>query len=264
MPPFTMILPIRPKPASQQKARTGNRPDRDTELISTPRQIAAMLQRMIEGRCLLSVRVADWKEEFTSAVLRADEAGSQLILDELTPDSGHAKVIPGCTLRVRTTLNGVRLVFETQVLEIGGQGGIAFYRTSFPETIDYRQRRQHHRVIVTTDRPVSIEIPADDGGVHLADLRNISLGGLYAYLREGVYSELRRGAVIEACTIRLPAERCLTTTVEIAHTNADATAGTVFLGGRFLNLAREDRRELQRLVVELDRELARKQIGNRG
>jgi len=258
-----MILSLRPKPDSQEKTRTGRRPDRDIDLITAPRQIAAVLQRLIESRCLLSVRVADWKEEFASAVLRLDEPGSPLILDELTPDAGHAKVIPGCRLRIRTTLNGVRIVFDTQVLEIGGQGGIAFYRSSFPASIDYRQRRQHHRVIVTTDRPVCIEIPADDGNIHVADLRNISLGGLYAYLREGISRELRRGTVLEACTIRLPAQRCLTTQVQIAHIGADGATGITRLGGRFLNLARPDRRELQRLVVELDRELAKKQIGGR-
>lgn len=258
-----MFLPLKSKPAPEKKTPTGSGSDRDEELITAPRQIAAVLQRLAEARCLLTVRVADWKEDFASAVLKTGEPGTPLILDELTPEAGHARVTPGCRLRVRTTLNGVRLAFDTQVSEISGQGGIAFYLTTFPTAVDYRQRRKHHRVIVTADRPVSFEVADENGGVFVAELRNISLGGLYANFRTGISRELRRGLVLDNCILRLPTQRGLETQLEVAHAEADDPNGYIRLGGRFLGLARPDRRELQRLVVELDRELARKQIGSR-
>lgn len=258
-----MLLSLKFKPGLEGKSRTGRGLASDREFITLPRQIATVLQRLADARCLLSVRVADWKEEFASAVLKVGGLGEPFLLDELTPDAGHARVTIGSRLRIRATLSGVTIVFETQVLEISGQGGIAFYRAAFPAAIDYRQRRQHHRVVITADRPVSIEVPGDNGLSHVAELRNISLSGLYAHFREGISRELHRGTVIDSCTIVLPAQRRFRTQVEVAHAHADGEGGSVRMGGRFLNLDRQDRRELQRLVVELDRELARKQIGSR-
>jgi c-di-GMP-binding flagellar brake protein YcgR len=79
----------------------------------------------------------------------------------------------------------------------------AYYRISFPDSIDYEQRREYFRAPVPIDSEVPIRLQADDRTTLSGEVRDISLGGVSARLDPGSSRQIRVGETLPTYMIDL-------------------------------------------------------------
>lgn len=215
-------------------------------------QRTALLKRMIRERDLLAVRIPGRQGSYTSAVLELDGDKKRLLLDELTPQEGHDQADVGLGLLVSTRHQGVDTRFFTKIREIGYEGSAYYYVVDLPERIVYHQRRQHHRVPIR----MTLEHAVALGSGIQARLSDLSAGGLGGVIVGGG-DKLHRGEEYQ-CRIELPGKPPLELTVELRFLGKPAGAkGQQRFGGQFKHVRPGQQRQIDRLVVELQREILR-------
>ena len=228
-----------------------------TEKVTHQPQIVGLLRRIRDQRVLLSVRVPGHDAVFNSLLLEVDPERNLILLDELNPTSGHQLVCETRQLRVHCQCQGVELGFLCTV-EIGqGQSGIAFYRATLPESINYLQRRGSFRVRVGMSMSVPVCLPLEAAPTQLeGQLFDLSMGGLGANL--GLQTKLTRGQIIESCSIHLPKEESLEVELEIRFVRIHEQHNTQRIGASFRNLGAQQSNRLRRFVTQLEREMLRR------
>lgn len=227
-----------------------NQPQR----IRKTAQQARLLRQLQEQHTPLSMRIPAVSDNlYTSAILDVDTGNRRIRLDELNPSTGHQRLQVGHEIRVDTRAQGVETRFKTQVESVGEEGGISFYLVPFPEFITHHQRRAFHRVPVrmTLQSRVAITGEGRDMDVRLSDLSVGGFGGT-----AGADVPLCSGEQY-ACVLELRGEKPITADVQLRYVKRDPAYKVQRFGALFLNLDKQQRSRLERLVMMLERELVR-------
>lgn len=221
-------------------------------------QIAQVLRRLQEQRCLLTVQVGTATESYTSAVLEVVLEDEYLVLDELTPREGHERLKHSREIQVRAILDGIEVRFASRVAQINTEQGLPYYKVPFPERIDYPQRRQVHRVHVplNTGYPVSLLLP--DERILSGELRDISPEGIGIRVRIGTLDPGRDRGMRAICHLSLPQQRELVTDIEFRYIDDPLQKNRVpRLGARFVDLKGAQARRVEQFCAELARDQRR-------
>ncbi len=224
------------------------------EKIKNPAQISSLLSRLFENHCLLDVRLNGVGGSFKSAVLSVDPKKKVLTLDELNPRAGHERVQPGCEMEIAGLLHGVDTRFTVTTKSMDIEDGVYYYTASFPKTLHYHQRREFHRVPVRMTLRGSMSLVTDTQPCK-ARLVDLSVGGMGGVVTGG--DGLQRGAIY-LCVIHLPHREPLRVSAEIRYVSEPPPGGRERFGAAFKELGGADRREIERMVAELQREQLRK------
>lgn len=230
------------------------------ELVTEPSQIARLLEGVRKQHMLLAVSLPGVDYTYNSAVLEIVAAEHYFVLDELTPQHGHALAVDRRQLRLQTRVGGAVVSFESTIAAVGGDKGIPYYKVPFPAYIHYHQRREHYRAPVPLEKSVGVHFLTRDQQRISAELRDISLGGLSARLVRGAVTDLAVGQVMPRCVITLPNLHKVSSAFEIRYCERGGAQRIPRLGGRLLNVDPRDRRQIEQFVTALDREMQRKQI----
>ncbi len=230
----------------------------EIEKISHPPQIVNLLRRIQDTRTLLSVTVAGSNELYNSAIVEVDATLGYVLLDELTPTDGHVHLLHSRALHAHARLHGVDISFAGALQEAGERDGIAFYRLPIPALVSYRQRRANFRAHVGMGMPVPIVL----GNRHMQELGgtlcDISIGGIGALLQAGSATALRQGVMFDRCNIRLPRGSEISCRLEIRFISQDERRHALRIGGRYVDLDRNQEKIIEHFVAALERELLRK------
>ncbi|MEJ2059488.1 MAG: flagellar brake protein [Gammaproteobacteria bacterium] len=232
----------------------------DYEKITSPRQIAEFLKKM-ETRCnLVSARLHDHPQAFTTAILKVDTRKNRLMLDELMPRDGNDLLTPGDPLVLRGQCHGTRFGLQTHVAEHGEEDGASFFWLPFPDELHYQQRRSAFRIRVGLGLDAGVRL-GDEQDAVLAegDLFDLSAGGFSVMLPGSTAIDLQPGDRLSRCRIELPNHGTITVETEIRHISTHPKYGCTLIGITFVNLAPELLRQVQRCVTFLEREQLRKQ-----
>lgn len=216
-------------------------------------QILGLLRRLLKNRCLLAVRFDDDAQIYHSVILDLDAEQNRLVLDELTPEKGHATFLQQRRCRIRAELKGVTLVFSAVLLEPGTRDGIAFYRCAIPSSVNYGQRRAHYRPRVGHAKRTPAELRLPEGTTLTGYLQDVSLGGLRIKL-DGPLGHVPPDTLLE-CRLALPGSGTFTCTVELRFISGGPAPQ---LGVKFTSLQPGQRQILQKFVRELEREELKK------
>jgi len=238
-----------------QKKPTGARiPSAGThDLITTPKQIAKLLEKLQKGRVLLTATIKGSDQYYNTAIFRVDQEDGYLFLDELVPREGHTRLCHEMSLQVKTCFRGAMISFPAAVDEINTEDGIPYYKIPFPDAIDYKQRREHHRVSVPADQSIPVHLHTEQRRLVTGDLKNISLGGICFHLSRTASRGIAVGDVISSCVINLPNAQKVTAAIEIRNATDQPHSSLRRLGCRFLELGKKTQQEIQYLVSALDR-----------
>lgn len=229
---------------------------RGTERVTDRQRLIGLLEGMRAGRVLLSARVDDREATFNTALLKLDPEIGAIYLDELSPKKGHDAIHTGSTLRLVGVFNGVPTHFTTLVLGIGVQKGIAFYRATLPERLDYQQRRVSYRAYVGRGLNLSVRLVADDGPQLSGRLLDISQGGFAVHLPRGSPVQVLDMFRIEA--LELPGQEPISCTAQIRYTLQEPVEHVLRAGARFADMHPRDRRALVRAILAIEREQIRR------
>lgn len=248
----------RKTPADPTPRPEGRRPGDDK--VTDPLRIADLLLRLLENRSFLTVKLPGDGNAYGSAVLKIDRESGYMLLDGLTPCDGHTRLLTAGRLSARGRLKGVTIAFEAAVVEFGGEDGLPWYRAPLPASLDYLQRRSHFRAHVPVDQLIKVHLQTEGGELLNAELRDLSAAGLSLRLNRPPKPNLQRGEVVPQCSLHLGAGRILRTRLQICHTDSADGSAVTRLGGRFLELDKVEKRELERLVAALERLSLRRQL----
>lgn len=222
------------------------------EHVNSPAQIATVLKRLQEEHALLIASFPNDNRIYNTAILSVDVPGNRVILDELNPAEGHARVQPGCELQLHGQISGIDTRCVVQIAEIELEDGIHLYRAVLPRYMIYRQRREFVRVPVRMTLDIGVSLTCGDKAVQ-ARLADLSAGGIGGVVLAG--DRLAIGDCCD-CEIVLPDQSTLRAQAEIRFI-VDEAGRQRRVGARFLALAPQDMRRIERIVMQLQRELRR-------
>ncbi len=229
------------------------------EHITHVPQIANLLRRIRDHKVLLSVRVPGHDGVFNSLLLDVSPERNLVLLDELSPQEGHALACEVRQLKIRCQCQGVELSFACKINIGQSQRGISFYHAPLPSSLTYLQRRNDFRVHVGVSLAVPLHLPIE--GMHQVvdgDVTDLSMGGLGANISDGI--KLNRGQIIDNCQLDLPKGESLQTEIEIRFVRQNSHNHTQHIGASFHHIQPQHEHVLRKLVTQLEREMLRRKV----
>jgi c-di-GMP-binding flagellar brake protein YcgR len=241
---------------SRQLPNIANTPDR----LTNPEVIASMLMRLHESRTLVEVRVPGMDQSQLSAVIGVNASEQYLLLDELKAIEAHRRLLQTARFNLRASIKGVDLSFDAPVTDVGVMSGAAFYKAAFPQEMLYHQRRASYRAHVSLAESVPVSLKRNLSDAMLTGLlQDISLGGIGARITARLPQGIKQGELLPDCSIQLPSGIVICSSLEVRHIDPARKRQPTRVGGRFVDLDAQQRKIVQRYVIELERELIRKQ-----
>lgn len=229
-----------------------------TEAITDPARIAGILYRIRDSHLLISIAFPNSRQLYNSAILEIDPNSKYIEIDELNPEQGHKKLLNIQTLTANTKLDGVNISFKCQLIEIGHESDIAFYRMTFPEKLLYRQQRAHYRVQISAALDIPISIRRDDGTVLNGKVRDISAGGVGMRFTINASDELLQGEYIPKCIVNLADNKIIKSAIEVRFHHKLPDKRICLVGARFVGMSNHERDEIIKFVTIIDRESRQK------
>ena len=227
------------------------------EKIRDPARIISMLSHIEQDHTLLTVALPGSEHLYNSALLEVSRDPGSFLLDELHPHLGHLQLQAVQRAEIRARYRGVEVSFTSSLIEVGTTDGVAHYRMSLPELLHYRQRRADHRVKVGNAHIIPVHLGFEETAVR-GQLWDISAGGASIRLTEPLPQMFAQGDIIPRCAIELTPAQAISGGLEIRLLRHDESRAQWVLGGRFIGLAPAHRKNIERFVAGLDRELCKK------
>ncbi len=225
------------------------------ETLDDPIRIYALLKRLKEERALLGVCFENHDQEYNSAILDVDLDHHRFTLDELKPKAGHRLLSQRRRCHIKGQTQGVHLEFDATIDKIGEKDGIGYYIAPNPPTLRYMQRRSSVRVPIGAAQVVPVTLCWQEQKLE-GELKDLSAGGLGARFHQSLPEELEVGQTLP-CTFRSPVdpdeEFCCEINVRLVKAEA-APHEPAFLGCQFMALTRPQQRQLERMVMTLQRQ----------
>lgn len=237
--------------------RSDPEPSDPEDWENAPAHIYLLLKRVFDHHSLLTVYIGQRPEAYTSAILEVLRDERYLVLDELTPRSGHLQLSADPYIQVRAVLDAVELKFQSRVTQISDLDGLPFYKVPFPERVSYPQRRRAHRVAIPLSRGIPVRFVLADERELECELRDLSPGGMCARIRGARLDVSLEIGDIAMCRIGLPGQRHIVTDTEICYVEDPISGRVPRIGARFINVSPEQARRIAQYCAELERQLRR-------
>jgi c-di-GMP-binding flagellar brake protein YcgR len=223
--------------------------------VSGRKHIIAVLEQLRARHEVLSVSVAGCRTPSTSAILGVNDSRNCFVLDELRVPETHRAFLQQRKAVVEGRLHGMKLRFACHLLKAETEDGIALYEATIPARLQSVQRRAHFRLPLIPDLDIPVTVPGLQGTPATGQALDLSAGGI------GVLLQIRtipsRGEILPGLSISLPQSRPLTATIEVRFARLDSAHHSLRLGGRFVDLNREQERKLALFLAEQQRKRRR-------
>ena len=239
--------------ALQDRAGFADRTFSQTDQNS-PTYIAAMLRRMLEQRCLLTIQISTQPDLYTSALLEVVREAEYIVLDELTPRASHRLLQSDASLQIRGLVDGVEVRFTSQVTQISTQDGLPFYKVPFPTRLEYAQRRQSPRVPIPLSYGVPVSILLLEAREFTGELRDISAHGLGMRVQIGSPDPALDRSKRGICHIKISATLEVVTDINLCHIDPPVRSRVSRIGAQFAQLRPEQAQRIERFCAELERQ----------
>lgn len=208
------------------------------------------------SHALIDVAVDGVDARYQSIILGVDPEAGTVTIDELFPRGFVG--LPGQALTVSVRLDGSRrLSFGTHILERGSDDdGVELYRLMLPETLDYNQRRGAYRLKLGQGWSIPSEFRTPDQRRCRATVRDLSSTGIRLVVEgtAGQPAPFGEGDVLSNLQFDFAGRsfRCL---ADVRNVSSEQPGGTV-IGAAFRGLSRLERRSLERMIMQVQRQQA--------
>lgn len=221
--------------------------------VSGRTYVLTLLQSLIRKRVLVGVFLPDSDLQYTSTILSVDPQTDTLLLDELFPLSGHSRLEAARKLRLFAQFDGAALGFTASLQAVEQQDGLFYFRLQLPESVNYLQRRDGHRVAVSR-LGIYAELYDRNNKVYKVVLNDISTGGINLLLTSEDEQAFHQNGRYR-CILHLPGEEAFHCKLDICYKRAQGSE--TILGGSYVGLDTRSEHLLRRIVAELERRLLR-------
>lgn len=225
--------------------------DRRPNHIITRPEILSLLKRVCENRSLLTIKINEQAETYSSTILAIDTRKNLLLVDDLFPPPMH-DLERNTNLHCFTRLNGICINFSCQIKGHSTDNGSLLYQLALPNKIHYHQRRRHYRVPLTWTA-ANLTGQTDDMPFS-ATLFDISSSGIGAKLEAHSDLALEPNLLLPECSITIPNFKTMTTALKVRSLRTYSAENSFCFGAEFTHLDHNQIKQLQQLVSLLDRE----------
>ncbi|MEN8261507.1 MAG: flagellar regulator YcgR PilZN domain-containing protein, partial [Pseudomonadota bacterium] len=119
--------------------------------VTDPNQILKILRDLEKEELLFTVTLPHVAEKFSTTLLEVHGNRGYVVLDELTPETGHMWLLEKKQLTVHALVKGAPVSFKLNDIQTGRDQGIAYYTASVPRQVYYKERRHFRRVTMKID-----------------------------------------------------------------------------------------------------------------
>lgn len=228
------------------------------ETITSSVRIAAILRPVMANHTIITAMLPGSSHFFNTAFLEIDPDKGTLVIDELTPNTGHDLLINKQRITLQTMHEGVEINFTTSLKSASSENGIALYQLEFPQSIRYLQRRTSFRVPVSGADKIDVIIHTRNEQMYCGELSDISLGGMCVRFPKKLASAFENDLEENQCHIKLPNKQNIKCAFKICHSIVNDANNCVHIGGHFERLDKAQSRAIERFVIEQQRENRKK------
>ncbi|MBV60320.1 MAG: hypothetical protein CMH65_03375 [Nevskiales bacterium] len=219
--------------------------DTDTQAwqrVELRADVLTLLGKLAQSRQPVTLTQAS--RHYLSLLLTLDAQRDELLFD--APAGGFAKLKPRSLLDAQARVAGYGLRFATRVDSLVDDGSLI---TALPQWVEHAQRRRAHRVNVPRSMPIRATLFPLGGAPVRVRVTDISTQGFGAHVRGEMADEFHPGRVLDGAFGLHGSAFYAPITVR----GVRRRGGEMAMGGEFARLDPEDRRTVEREVVELER-----------
>ncbi|GEM_PF-1739877 len=217
-----------------------------------------LLKKVHSKHSLLSITI-DYPDEFYgSTIIEINDDENYLVIDELYPEEGHAKVEIGTSLTFNTQYSGAFVNFIGTVNAISKNEKASYYKIAMPKEIEYHQRRNTYRIATNINDPIYVNLVNEDEILIKAELRDLSHGGLCLRVNAASHISIHNDDYFPTCLIQVGNDRKILSSLNICHVETIKETGSLRIGAKFAEISKVDRRELEHLIAALERSIIQK------
>jgi c-di-GMP-binding flagellar brake protein YcgR len=232
-------------------------PADDEFRVETKDQVVALLVRASSTHVLFRVELPGQEHTFSTALLGIYDEHDFIILDELSPETGHRLLRNGDKISLSGRLDGVVLRFSAQLLEVRKKNGIAFYKATLPPNLYYGQQRSACR-IPSSGADINFHALRGRGSSQILKgyVSDLSREGVGIILTEEV--ELYQGEIIPSCIVRLPDEGEVSFSLEVCFCKQNAKQQVTRVGGKFTQIDPSSLQKIRKVLYRMERKHTRR------
>ena len=235
-------------------------------MLRGKRQIAQLLQELIDNRCLISAHTGGG-HSFMTAVLRVDEDNERIVLDASPDADANRRALAAERVQCVTVLDHIRIQFALAGLSSAQEKSHPALSAPIPKEMLRLQRREFFRLKVPLAHELTCVLAAEDLARKPVQVstRVIDIGGGgIAVMVAPTAAELVIGGTLPECRLSLPDGDPIELTLEVRNiTRQTQRNGTEQLrvGLRFADLPRNAEARIQRYIFNTERERNAKERG---
>lgn len=231
-----------------------------TERLNRGPRLLGLLQRLQSERTVLLLHFPDDSTRYNSVILQVDVRNNVMLLDELLPRGGNAKLLERKAVFITGRLGGALVRCRVALKEATTRNGAT--TVVIPDQATYQQRRNSYRARAPDGLEIAAAIGCDAteiGHGTLWDLSGTGVGILCEDKTLAVQPNDGRNYFIR---VTLPGGGYLSAEVAIRFVAAEGKTGHLLVGAQFKNLNGPLRATVDKLVMHLQRETIRRQREN--
>lgn len=224
------------------------------------RNIYMTLIKFQRNHNLVQVKFKGDDVTYQSMILRVNPEAQYLYIDELFPKNDGFIGLEGHTITVFVKERGMTVSFDSKILKRGTENGALYYKIELPTEIDKQQRRGAFRIQVDKTVDVGVQSLNMNEERLVAKIKDISITGVRLEI-EGDYKNIRSGSVLRDLVVRYGNGEAFTCNLDVRNcqTYEDPHHHTL-VGGQFLDLSGEDKKNLERFILKTQREIRRREV----
>ena len=232
--------------------------DDKTMLIRDSSEILSLIKKITKHHALINVSIAGIEDVYSSAILEINKEENYLVLDELHPIEGNDKLEINKKITLQTQYQGAMVKFKSIITAANQNDDGHYYKIPIPDSVDFKQRRNTHRVYVGIDETIPVCLINEEDVMFTAELRDISLGGVSLRINEPSHVSLPENEDIPACFIAASDTKKIKTSLVLLHVEKTREKGALKIGAAFTGMSNMDRRLLEQFIAELERKMIKK------
>jgi flagellar brake protein len=220
--------------------------------------ISHLLKKIYSKHSLLSITIDSSDDFYGSTIIEINDDENYLVIDELYPEEGHAKIENGKKLSFHTQYSGAFVNFIGTVNAIAENENAAYYKIAMPEEVEYHQRRNTYRISTSINDPIQVNLVNENEILIKAELRDLSHGGICLRINAASHISIHSGDYFPTCLIQAGNNQKILSSLNICHVETIKETGSLRIGAEFADMNKIDRRELEHLIASLERAIIQK------
>lgn len=242
--------------SDNRSAAEGRDNDDERFLVESRVEIAFILRCAMNEGAMAVVSFNQGRDSFVTAVLSVDGAAGHYVIDASQDEAVNQRLALASRILFSSYQGKVRIQWEADRARAVSFEGHPAMLIPLPAVLRKYQRREYFRAETPVMRPVQCTIPLEEGRSVVANLFDISLGGVGL---TGLPADfpIEIGREFPGCTIVLPEFGVLSVTLQIRNADEVALRDDRVLrraGCAFVGLPPGADSMIQRYIIRLERD----------